>query len=208
MRRVTLVMGVCAAALVVMLLVQLVVIHNLQVHQTTFAGAFAPSPAATSTAPTPGATSVRRAPTPLPTSVQSDFITRAIARTNMYRAKFAPTCPQLKYNAQLTLAAYRHSEDMALHGFLNHTGSDGSTVPQRLSAAGYHYTTWAENITWYATTPEQAVDDWFNETPPNDGHRRNILGCTLRDIGIGYYDNPHDPVGAKTYWTEDFGSQV
>src|SRR5579884_2800914 len=70
--------------------------------------------------------------TPIPTSLASDFITRVIARTNMYRAKYAPQCVQLTYNAQLTLSAFRHSEDMAVHGILSHTGTDGSTPPQRM----------------------------------------------------------------------------
>lgn len=205
MRRMTGVLGIVAAVLVVMLLMQLFVIHGMQGRET--AGRVAdPTPTTVATA-RPTATTAARQPTPVPTSLQSDFITRAIARTNMYRARYAPDCPQLRYNAQLTLAAYGHSADMALHGFLNHNGSDGSTVPQRLSAAGYHYTTWAENVTWYKATPEDAVDAWFNETPPNDGHRRNILGCTVHEVGIGFYDNPHDAVGARFYWTQDFGSQ-
>nr|MBA3826008.1 CAP domain-containing protein [Ktedonobacterales bacterium] len=171
MRRISGALGFVAAGLVAMLLVQLLVIHGMQTRQTVARGVAPPSP---TTVPTvkvsPSPTPARSQPTPVPTSIQSDFITRAIARTNMYRVKYAPTCPQLRYNAQLTLAAYRHSADMALHGFLNHNGSDGSTIPQRLSAAGYHYTTWAENVTWYKAIPEQAVDAWFNETPPNDGH--------------------------------------
>lgn len=205
MRRRTLELVVAAVILVGILIVQLVVVHGSATSQRALVAA---SPTAKQTAtitPHPSATALPR-PTPIPTSILSDFITRAIARTNYYRAKFAPTCPQLTYNPLLTLAAYRHSEDMALHGFLLHTGSDGSTIPDRLRAVGYHFSTWAENITWYAPTPEQAVDDWFNETPPNDGHRRNILGCTLREVGIGYYYAPHDAVGAHNYWTEDFGS--
>jgi uncharacterized protein YkwD len=199
-------LSVAAGILIVVLVAQFVIIHNQGVRHTTLAA----GPTATHGA-TPGRTATAKPKpghvvTPVPTSLKSDFITRAIARTNMYRRQYAPTCPQLAYNANLTLAAYRHSEDMALHGFLSHSGSDGSTIPQRFKAAGYHFSTWAENITWYATTPEQAVDDWFNETPPNDGHRRNILGCTLKEIGIGFYYNPHDAPGAHNYWTEDFGS--
>ncbi len=210
MRRTTSILGIVAAALVVMLLVQLIVLQRMQTRQTVLVAAASASSTSVVTVTglaSPTATVGAHQPTPVPTSIQSDFITRAIARTNTYRAKYAPNCPQLRYNAQLTLAAYRHSADMALHGFLNHNGSDGSTVPQRLSAAGYHYTTWAENVTWYKATPEQAVDAWFNETPPNDGHRRNILGCTLHEVGIGFYDNPHDAVGARYYWTQDFGSR-
>lgn len=198
-------LGVAATILIAVLLIQLLVIHGQgMVHSTAQTLATATSSA---TAPTGYPTSTADPhPSPMPTSLASDFITRAIARTNHYRAEFAPHCPQLTYDVHLTLAAYLHSQDMALHGMLSHYGSDGSTVPQRLKAAGYHFSTWAENVTWYAPTPEQAVDDWFNETPPNDGHRRNILGCTLTQVGIGFYYDPHDKPGAHYYWTEDFGA--
>jgi uncharacterized protein YkwD len=192
-------LAVAAALLVAVLLFQLTVAHTPRAAQQT-------TLAAASTAPPTPQPSPRPTLTLVPTSLVSSYITRAIARTNMYRAEYAPTCPQLQYNAQLTLAAYLHSQDMALHGFLSHYGSDGSTVPERLKAAGYHFSTWAENVTWYAPTPEQAIDDWFNETPPNDGHRRNILGCTLTQVGIGFYYNPHDSANAHYYWTEDFGA--
>ncbi len=202
----TLELAAAAAILIAVLVAQFVVIHDHGTTHTTLAGGLT----ATDTR-TPGAMPTARpkpghSVTPMPTSLMSDFITRAIARTNMYRREFAPSCPQLAYNKYLTLAAYLHSEDMATHGFLSHSGSNGSTVPERLKAAGYHFSTWAENVTWYAPTPEQAVDDWFNETPPNDGHRRNILGCTLQEVGIGFYYNPHDAPGAHYYWTEDFGA--
>jgi hypothetical protein len=28
-----------------------------------------------------------------------------------------------------------------------------------------------------------------NETPPNDGHRLNLLNCSLKDVGVGYAAN-------------------
>jgi uncharacterized protein YkwD len=47
------------------------------------------------------------------------------------------------------------------------------------------------------------VGSWYNETPPNDGHRRNMLNCALTQIGVGYATNPNSDYG--TYWTQDFG---
>jgi len=51
---------------------------------------------------------------------------------------------------------------------------------------------------------------WFNETPPNDAHRKNILNCALHDIGVGYVYLASDPgkVTSHTYWTEDFGTRA
>jgi uncharacterized protein YkwD len=134
-------------------------------------------------------------------TTSADFIARVIQRTNMYRAQFG--CPALKSNAQLQQAAYGHSADMGEHNFMSHLGSNGSTPAQRITAAGYRYSNWAENIAVTQPTPEAAVDAWFNEKPPNDGHRRNILNCTLLDIGVGYYFSPTSTY--RYFWTQDFG---
>ncbi len=137
----------------------------------------------------------------LTTTPDDDFITRVIQRTNMYRAQFG--CPALKANAQLQQAAQGHSVDMAEHNVISHLGSNGSTPAQRIAAAGYRYANWAENIAVTQPTPEAAVDAWFNETPPNDGHRLNILNCTLLDIGVGFYYSATSSY--RYYWTQDFG---
>ena len=73
-----------------------------------------------------------------------------------------------------------------------------------------HHRLVAENIAWGATSPEQVVDAWYFESPPNDAHRKNILNCGLREIGVGYYYLANDPgkVTAHTYWTQDFGTRV
>lgn len=136
-----------------------------------------------------------------------DFAARIIARTNHYRVEHG--CPALVSNPILTHTAQAHSEDMATHDFVGHNSSSGATIGQRIKAAGYTYTLVAENIAWGQQTPEEVVDLWFNESPPNDAHRRNILNCQLREIGVGYVYLASDPgkVAAHTYWTEDFGTR-
>jgi uncharacterized protein YkwD len=44
---------------------------------------------------------------------------------------------------------------------------------------------------------------FFNETPPNDGHRQNILNANFHQIGIGCAINNATGV---YWWTQDFGS--
>jgi uncharacterized protein YkwD len=42
------------------------------------------------------------------------------------------------------------------------------------------------------------MHDWMN----SDGHRKNILNCGFRNLGVGLaYDGGHQP-----YWTQDFGT--
>ena len=157
--------------------------------------------------PSNGASSYH--PTPLPSMDAppqlQDFVNRVIARTNMDRAQFH--CPALKPNSILMGTAQYHSQDMALHDFVGHDSSDGATAWDRMYQAGYHYAIVEENVAWGQQTPEAAVDAWFNETPPNDLHRQNILNCQVVDIGVGYYYLADDPgqITAHTYWTEDFG---
>jgi uncharacterized protein YkwD len=130
-----------------------------------------------------------------------------IARTNAYRV--ANGCPALTVNVILMSTAQGHSEEMALRDYVAHTSADGTSPWDRIKAAGYAYRLVAENIAWGATSPEQVVDAWFFESPPNDAHRKNILNCGLREVGVGYYYLANDPgtVTAHAYWTQDFGAR-
>lgn len=159
-----------------------------------------------SVAPGASVTLVTPANSATATSIAADFATRVIARTNMYRSQHG--CHALAPNPILTRTAQAQSADMAAHDFVGHNSSSGATIGARIKAAGYAYSQVAENIAWGQKTPEQVVDLWFNESPPNDAHRKNILNCALRDIGVGYVYLADDPgkVTAHTYWTEDFGA--
>jgi uncharacterized protein YkwD len=88
--------------------------------------------------------------------------------------------------SQLQAAARLHSTDMACNDFLSHTGSDGSSVRDRIERQGYHWTWAGENI--YATgntsstAPQQAFTWWMNSAP----HRANLLSPNYTEIGLGY----------------------
>ena len=152
---------------------------------------------------TASATATGQAGSPL-TAAEAEA--RVVARTNYYRQQFG--CQPLTIDKRLTASAQRHSEDMALHDLFDHVGSDGSSPSQRITAAGYKWSLAAENLAAGYTSPEEVVDAWFNEVPPNDGHRRNLLNCALRQVGVGYYDLAND--GGKytfhTYWTQDLAT--
>jgi uncharacterized protein YkwD len=98
-----------------------------------------------------------------------------------------------------TFAGQAHAEDMARHGFLGHYGSDGSVPEQRLTEAGGADMV-LENaacmIDEHARTldPAPLIDPaeiertesmFFDEVPPNDGHRRNILRPAHKRVGVG-----------------------
>jgi uncharacterized protein YkwD len=139
-----------------------------------------------------------------PTSAPTSFASRALAQTNSYRSQF--NCPPLHENAQLEQAALAHSEDMALHGYFDHNSPSGQTPWDRIHAAGYQFSMAAENIAAGYPTPEAVIDAFFNETPPNDGHRRNLLNCGLRDVGFAYFYQKGSPY--SSYWTQDFATPL
>jgi len=173
---------------------------------TVFAktGSTPTSPATPSQAvPTP-THAPRLAPTPTSASAAASLASRALARTNAYRRQF--NCPPLRENAQLDKAALAHSQDMAAHGYFDHNSPSGQTPWDRIHAAGYQFSMAAENIAAGYPTPEAVIDAFFNETPPNDGHRRNLLNCSLRDVGFAYYYQKGSEYGS--YWTQDFATPL
>jgi uncharacterized protein YkwD len=135
-------------------------------------------------------------PAPLPA-----FAAQVIDLVNQQRA--AAGCPALVANDALMSIAQAHSQDMATHDFFQHEGSDGRTPFQRMNDAGYRYRRAAENIAAGPKRPADAVALWMNSPP----HRANILDCALRETGVGYVDDPGDPLKYGSYWTQDFGTR-
>jgi uncharacterized protein YkwD len=133
-----------------------------------------------------------------------------VALVNQERA--AAGCPPLGISAELTVAAQGHSEDMAVNNFFGHTGSNGSSPWDRIATAGYS-TGAAENVAVGYATADVVMQAWMGSS----GHRKNILNCSLTEIGVGFYDQPSDEPNVQMsdgtaggpfryYWTQDFGT--
>ncbi len=108
----------------------------------------------------------------------------------------------LSWNATLARAAQLHADDCYARGWCSHTGSDGSTMKERIMRQGYDPVRWSECWAWYAT-PEMAVAMWMDETPPNDPHRRTILSTWLTEVGVGVVPASN---GRGYYFIADFGT--
>ncbi|MBN1582849.1 MAG: CAP domain-containing protein [Anaerolineae bacterium] len=102
--------------------------------------------------------------------------------------------PSFIYNDRLAHVAQLHGQDCLERGSLTHTGSDGSDVKARILRSGYDAIGWAEVIT-YSASPQEAVTWWIDEVPPNDAHRRTLLGSWLTEIGVAVI-----PLGNGTYY--------
>jgi uncharacterized protein YkwD len=107
--------------------------------------------------------------------------------------------PPLAVNAALTAAAQGHSIDMACHGLISHSGSDGSSVHQRLAAAGYSASR-ASEIIYGSGYPQTAFNWWMSDQI----HRNEILNPNVTDMGVGYAYVPDTSAGG--YYTVDFAS--
>ncbi|MET9385637.1 CAP domain-containing protein [Streptomyces sp. NPDC002928] len=133
------------------------------------------------------------ASTPQATATASGVTARIVELVNAERSKVG--CSAVTLNATLTKAAQAHSEDMATHQNMSHTGSDGSAPGDRITSAGYNWSTYGENIAYGYASPEQVMAGWM----ASPGHKANILNCAFKEIGVGLAQ-PND------YWTQDFGT--
>jgi uncharacterized protein YkwD len=86
----------------------------------------------------------------------------------------------LAVNAKLTQAAAAHAGDLARTGTFSHSGSNGSSLGDRVRRADYGFCFVAENIAKGQGTLDQVLEGWMD----SPGHRRNILARQPREFGL------------------------
>jgi uncharacterized protein YkwD len=130
--------------------------------------------------------------------------------------------PPLKKVDELDAASGLHSVNMADRDFMAHCDPDTLTLPwDRMVAAGYSFSSAAENIAAGYSSPAAVVAGWM----ASSGHRANILSTDFREIGVGYeyQGNDQGTVRRDTngdcvpdsfnngpyghYWTQNFGKR-
>ncbi|MEU9040769.1 MULTISPECIES: sigma-70 family RNA polymerase sigma factor [unclassified Kitasatospora] len=156
--------------------------------------------------PTPTETPTET-PTPTPTPTPTRMVTAApvpnperqlVDLVNAERAKVG--CAPLRIDPRLHSAAQKHTDDMATRGFFDHVNPDGVRTDARITAAGYRWSQWGENIDRGPTTPAAVFARWM------DGgiHQSNMLDCGFKDIGVGVATNQ----AGTPYWTQDLGAPM
>ncbi|MBM6406001.1 CAP domain-containing protein [Phycicoccus sp. CSK15P-2] len=125
----------------------------------------------------------------------AEMETKVIKLVNAERRKAG--CADFRVSTQLRRAARKHSHDMRTKNYFSHTSKDGRSPWQRIRAEGYEYGS-AENIAAGQISAYRVVKAWM--TSP--GHRKNILNCSNKAIGVGV---SRGPSAYRTYWTQDFG---
>jgi uncharacterized protein YkwD len=169
-----------------------------------------PSMIPSSTAASPTASPVTAVATPKPPEVTpstrsaTDLVATGlealengvVGLTNVERT--AKGCAALRADSKLHTAARDHGAEMASLQQLTDTGANGSSPGDRMKLAGYDTSAgWAENVAAGYPTPQAVMTGWMN----SEGHRNNILNCSLRAIGVGVARAGN----GQLYWTQDFG---
>ncbi len=104
--------------------------------------------------------------------------------------------PALAVSRKLQAAAMLHAKDMAARKQMTHTGKDGKSAFDRITAEGYRYRRAGENIAAGRFSVDRLMKGWM-ESPH---HKRNILG-SFSQIGVAYATAED----GKRYWCVTFG---
>ena len=141
-------------------------------------------------------------PTPANCSSQRDTSFENQVLTLINQARASNGLASLNTNQKLGASALVHSTDMACNDFVDHSGSNGSSWYDRITAQGYVYSSATENIyvgnPQFGGTPQGAFEWWMN----SQIHRDNILDVKMTDIGVGYIFNADSEYGG--YYTVNF----
>ena len=108
--------------------------------------------------------------------------------------------------SELRLSSRRHNVTMARFNEMSHQLPGEPVFTTRIANAGYDWIWAGENIAWNSEMTLSGVTLlerlMYNEKPPNDDHRLNILSTHYRNVGVDVY---MDRDNHKVWLTTDFG---
>lgn len=107
---------------------------------------------------------------------------------------FMPAVNPLTWNDLLASAALAHSKAMNVNNFFSHTSLNGASAGDRITAAGYKWNTYGENIAAGQPTEQAVFDAWI----ASEGHCKNIMAANFKEMGAAKDGK---------YWTQDFAAR-
>lgn len=114
----------------------------------------------------------------------------------------------VSWNAKLAAAAYYHAKDLAEHGgtskFVSgtaHISSDGSTLPDRVSRAGYSYITVGEDLAAGQASAKDVVygfpgDHTSGWLQSRTKHCEILMSESFSEMGMAMYQD----LGGTKFW--------
>ncbi len=164
------------------------------------AGLLVPQPSAV---PAAAATIPPAPPTTFAYTNQDDWAQAVFTQLNAERATNG--LKPLRWSDRLRYSAHRHNLVMGQADTLSHQLPGEASLGDRVTV-WYAWSGCGENIAWNSRRSQAGVlaleTSMFNETPPNDGHRRNILTTSFVDVGVDVID---DSTHGRVWLTTDFG---
>jgi uncharacterized protein YkwD len=177
--------------------------ESLPTHSTTTAPEL-PAQSVPTASPTP-----TTQPAPAPTAGDA-LAQKILDQLNTARAG-AGVAP-LTMSDGLVRAAAKHTKLMAGGCGMQHQCPGEADLGQRISAENVSWNSVGENIGYGGPVDrtdaavvgmgKRLTESMLAETPPNDGHRRNILNAGFRHVGIVLYQDTKGTV----WMTQDFSS--
>ncbi|MBF9032478.1 CAP domain-containing protein [Rhodobacterales bacterium HKCCE3408] len=107
------------------------------------------------------------------------LIAQAGTVLSVTRANAGIPAPLVQHPA-LQATAQAHADDLSATGGFDHVGSDGSSVSDRISAAGYTPCFAAENIARGQPDVPAVMETWI----ASPDHYRNIINASARNFGF------------------------
>jgi uncharacterized protein YkwD len=143
-------------------------------------------------------------------SAPKSTVDQLLAQINKLRAQHG--LPAYTLLSGLNASAHKHNLKMMGSCGLSHQCPGEASLGDRISAEGVHWTSAGENIGYSGPHPnttsalisaaEGLTTSMYNEKPPDDGHRLNLLSTSFHHVGI---DVVRDSSG--TVWlTQDFSN--
>ena len=147
-------------------------------------------------------TATLRVRTTASTTTQTDLV-RAVnaarAQTRTCGGTSYPAVQPVSSHPALTSAAQTFARRMGVERFFDHVSPKGDDPGDRITAAGYPWRTYGEDIAAGYPTVAAVMAGWL----ASPGHCRVIMGAGFTEIGAGYAQVPESPYG--TYWVLDLG---
>ena len=120
----------------------------------------------------------------------------------------------LAMNETLLSISLAHDQDMIAQNYFAHNTPSGQTPFDRMTAAGYSYSTAGENIAWYGSsaplTTQNTLDLekqlFVDAGVSGRGHRVNLMDPDFQEIGDATDDGAFQGVPYATLITQDFGT--
>ncbi len=106
------------------------------------------------------------------------YVDQLLSSTNTQRQSAG--LPPLSLNSQLSQAAAAKAQNMFSNNYWSHTGPNGQTPWNFITASGYKYTVAGENLAKNFSNTQGVVDAWM----ASPTHRDNILKSQYKDVGF------------------------